>query len=245
MVGPASSEASASLPLWEADLPVLREGVPSPRWAEDAVVSEGLEGELPPPGSEPQPDPREAARAEAERIIARARDGAGDISREAREAAVADLAREQEAILARVLDALRQEVEEQFQAAWQALEVEAARLCAGLVEPIVKRKVAEDDQIVVDTVREGLARMAGARRIEVRVSPDCLAAVAEARDSLVATLPSGVTFELTPDVSISPGGAVLQGTNGSLDLRVEAQAQRVREAAEDLISHDVGPQGEQ
>jgi flagellar assembly protein FliH len=238
MVGPAASEASSSLPLWEADLPILREGVPSPHWAESAVISDSLEDEAPGPPPEPAPAPLEAARAEAERILAGARESAEGIAHEARRAAVADLAREQEAALGRALDALREEVEGQFEAAWQALEVEAARLCASLVEPIVRRKVADDDQIVVDTVREGLARMAGARRIEVRVSPDCLAQVAEARDGLVATLPSGVAFELTADGSVSAGGAVLQGTNGALDLRIEAQVQRVREAAEDMIGRD-------
>lgn len=246
MMPPGPSEAAAEFPLWETGLPILRAGTPSPDWADRALSDDdALATEAPDTSAAPAPDPLpgalEAARAQAEQIVARARQEARDLAEAACREALGALAAEQQEALEAVIELLREDLQARFTAAWEALEQEAAMLCASLVEPVVRRIVAADDQIVVETVREGLSRMSGARSMDVRVSPEAAAALEALRPQLAAALPSGVSFTLTPDASVSPGGALIGSSSGTLDMRIEAQVQRVREAAEALVQGGLPP----
>ena len=240
---PAAPAGEQELLLWERELPeLLRDGTPSGRTASEAAADrpDSPRPHIPPP-LPPAPsseDPATAARdiiakarVEADDIICRARAEAGGVHEAARTSAAQAVALEQHAIGEEVLSLIRDDLTTQFGAKWGELELEAAGLCAELAEKIVRTRIEESDEVVLATVREGLAVLAGARSITIHASPECQAALEVAREALARSMPSEVSIELVPDKSVSPGGVLVRSDMGDIDLQIETQMARLREAA--------------
>ncbi|MCE5216867.1 hypothetical protein LLH03_07520 [bacterium] len=233
--------------LWEEDLPVLSETRRETR-ADTAP--------------EQEPDPAlaaaaakallEQAQGEADRLRSEAEEQAAETladaeervraaETEARDAAAKAVATQAEQTVRELSQVLQEDLAERFQERWQELEREAGRLCIELAESILRRKIADDDQVVVETVRAGLARMSSARDITVRVSPEAEGVLDRARESLRADLPASVSIRVMTDEAISPGGALLTSSHGEMDLRIESQLARLKEAAQQALTQEVRP----
>lgn len=246
---PHPSGAACDLPLWEATLPVLTAAAPAlnrhgPAPAEFHVPGGDLSSRQSVPTA-PAAGPQELvdeARREAERILQEAREQAACAARDATQRALKETAARQAEAFAQIIELIRADLTARLQDALRDLELDAARLCTALAETVCRRKIAEDDEMVVDVVREGLARMAGAREVTLRISPASQEALEAARDTLAGDLPGAVAVTIVPDETISAGGAVLQSANGEIDLRIETQMARLREAAEVALGHE-GAQG--
>lgn len=248
---PHLSRGACDLPLWEATLPVLTPAAP-------ALNRQGLApAEFHAPSGDPCSSPSvptasaagaqelvDEARREAERILQEAREQAACAAREATQRALKETAARQAEAFAQIIELIRADLTARLQDALRDLELDAARLCTALAETVVRRKIAEDDEMVVDVVREGLARMAGAREVTVRISPAAQEALEAARDTLAGDLPGAVAVTIVPDETISAGGAVLQSANGEIDLRIETQMARLREAAEAVLEREAPKGGE-
>ncbi len=222
------------LPLWEAQLPVLVRGLgPGPGEARAGRAS-GAGGQGP-PGEQLRDDALVLAQQEARNILRRAQEEAQAIPEETRRETRRQLTPLLLTGLERALGLIREDLQAQFGARMRETEADAARLCLELAETVIRRKIAEDDSIVVEAVRQGLARIPNARKVVVRVSPRCVAALREAEPELSQDLPFETELEITADESVSPGGAVLQGSSGEVDLQIEAQFARLRRAAEAAI----------
>ena len=231
-------------PLWELGLPILAdiscpdppEPAPNPPPSQATPASESDHGLrlVEEAQAEAQRIVQEA-QAEAERILAHAEAEIQERAQRAQEAAAQALAREQEAILQELWEALRAALMADFERRWTELEEEAARLCLDLAESILRKKIAEDDEVVVRTVREGLASIRGVREVTVRVSPQEERRVREAAVDLLADLPGTVELVIVDDPTVSEGGALVQSSHGEVDLRIDSQLARLRAAAENAL----------
>lgn len=238
-------------PLWEAMLPVLTTAPPPAmnrhvRAPAEFHVTDDRRAGGPAAPAAPEPGPQELvdeARREAQRILEHAREQAARAVQDATQQALKETATRQAEALAHIIELIRADLAAQFQDALRSLELDAARLCTALAETVVRRKIAEDDEVMVEVVREGLARMVGAREITLRVGPEAQEALEAARDTLAGDLPGSISITILPDDSITAGGAVLQSANGEIDLRIETQMARLREAAEAALGRE-GPQEE-
>ena len=104
-----------------------------------------------------------------------------------------------------------------------------------------REKIEDDDAVVVDTVREGMEELRGAKGLVVRIHPSGEGAVTEAREGLASEFPAAGAIEVRVDEGISPGGALIQSANGEIDLRIETQLDRLRRAAESVIGLSAEP----
>jgi flagellar biosynthesis/type III secretory pathway protein FliH len=177
--------------------------------------------------------------AEADRVVDQARQEASAIRERARREGLQEFVEAEVEAFREVMAEVARELSQEFLVRWKGLELEAARLCVDLAANVVRKVVAEDDGVVVETVREGLARIPAARAVTIRVSPDCQAAVAAAAPALAQELLYGVALEVVADDTVAAGGALLQSSNGEVDLLLETQIARLREAAAAAIEREL------
>jgi len=221
------------LSLWEETLPVLAD-------AERPVVDlaslpAGWDADDPPQEEpEPQASPEEIialAQQQAERVVGQAQAQADEIRRATRDAVVQAVAEEQVRALQQAIELVTEDLQHQFHQEMQRIEVEASKLCVDLAERIIRRKIDKDDSIVLETVRTGLAKLNGVKGVTVRVNPQCVEAINQGRSDLAGEVPSATSIQITPEDSISPGGATIHSTTGDIDLQIETQLDRLKKAA--------------
>jgi flagellar biosynthesis/type III secretory pathway protein FliH len=175
------------------------------------------------------------ARAEAERLLSEAEASIQQQTQQAKEAAAQAVARQQEAALRELWETLEGALSAEFDRRWADLEQEAGKLCLDLAESVLRQKLAEDDEVVLRTVRAGLATMPGVREVTVRVSPQEERRVRDIAAELLAELPGTVELTITGDATVGRGGALVQSSHGEVDLRLESQLARLRAAAEGAL----------
>jgi flagellar assembly protein FliH len=159
----------------------------------------------------------ELARAEARRAAVVEGHAAG--AAEAREEAAPIISALRDALTG--IDTLRSEVAEQ-------VERDAIELAVSLAEQIVAGALEVAPERILDIVRGALRRLADRRRITVVVNPEDAPLVAEEFDSLRAELGGVEQGTVQADRRVPRGGALVQTTDGVLDVRVESQLDRVR-----------------
>jgi flagellar assembly protein FliH len=122
----------------------------------------------------------------------------------------------------------------QFQAAaeehMERLERGVAELVSGIVEKVIARKVAADDDIVVDVTREALRQLDDARRLTVIVNPEDEAAVSDHRDEFLQAAGRLEEIRIATDTDIQPGGCLLDSEVGEVDARIQSQLDAIWDA---------------
>lgn len=100
------------------------------------------------------------------------------------------------------------------------MEPEVIRLVLAVAQKVIRREIALDQQIVVETVKESLRRLGGRAVARVRISPIDVEALNEVWHTLT---PLARDIELVPDDRIAPGGCVVESRNGEIDAQVDTQ----------------------
>lgn len=244
-MGQSTTVMDASTPLtpWqerlaELALPTRQTEPPQPTQCAPPAVSH-------PPDTPDADAKREAqeiirqARAAADEILAQAEAGASEVERDARDRAMQAVAQEQQIALERAVGLLHEGLTREFREHLLQLEVDATRLCVVLSEKIIRQHIDDDDETVVRTVREGLDQLAGAGPVTIRVHPDCVGALRDARGRLAGrgALPESITVE--PDDRIDAGGAVLSGSGGEVDLQIGTQVRSLEAAVESALEAEL------
>jgi flagellar biosynthesis/type III secretory pathway protein FliH len=168
------------------------------------------------------PAPVASAKAQAEAIVASA-----EAVREA--ARQEGYAAGREAGLASVtalLAAARAEVDRRAQGA----EAELRRLAVRIAEKILARTLALGPDAVVDVVRGALAAAAERRDLVVRVHPDDVAVVVEARERLLAGAAARAHLAVRADATVGRGGCIVETEVGSIDARLDVQLAAIERA---------------
>ncbi len=242
----SANQVAAPLLHWEENLPILDRAPGGDDDGDHAGLGPGAGNDPRGPGARSraiEEDARHraeetvrAAGVRAEQILQEARGAAATLRADAIRAATDAVAEEQQAAFTEVVGLLRQSVEYELSERWRQLELESARLCVDFAEKVIRRAIAEDDEIVVDTVREGLTQLRATSPVSIHVHPSCIPALEQARAKLAAELAPDVPIIFEPREAVSAGGASLTSANGAVDLQIEAQVARLRQAAETAIT---------
>lgn len=110
------------------------------------------------------------------------------------------------------------------------VEREAVELALALAEKVLGGALQARPEAVVEVVRGALWRVSAQRQITVLVNPADLETL---RDALGELQEQGNDLELRDiqaDPRISVGGALVRTSEGELDVRVQTQLERAREA---------------
>jgi flagellar assembly protein FliH len=190
-----------------------------------------------------------AARDEAERLLADARERAGEIganamqqgwaqgyqqgteeaSREATERFAGEMALAVEALAraAAAMEASRVELE-------TAALTDVVKLAIGIARRVTKRQGVIDPAVLTENLREAVKQLIRRDDVRVAIHPAQREALASAVAQLKIDWPQLEHVEVVEDDSIAPGGCRVSGGQGEIDADLQTQLDRI---AADLIPH--------
>jgi len=170
---------------------------------------------------------------EAERILAEAQAQAQTIVAEAE--AVREAARQQgfeegrQEGLAQVTQTLRDAALIRENARRDAAR-DLSTLAVRIAEKVIGRVLEQQPEVIAHIVAEALEAARHQRDIIVRVNPQDLATIEQARPHLVTLLERAPDLKLRSDPTIGRGGCIVETEVGVIDARLETQLQAIERA---------------
>ncbi|MCL4741884.1 MAG: hypothetical protein KJZ54_06725 [Phycisphaerales bacterium] len=130
-----------------------------------------------------------------------------------------------------------------FEARREGMLVEAKRdvldLAVEIGRRVTKRVARSDPGVAVEQAREAIALVARPTRLRVAVHPDDLSALREAMPSLMERFAGTAHAELRPDPSLDRGSCVVEtDRGGTIDASIGTQLERIAAA----LTGQTGPQ---
>ena len=184
------------------------------------------------------------ARDSAKTILEAARTGAGDVHTQAHEVghdaghakgveAVEDEMEEMLGTMHGLIDMARAERHKIVEGA----EPEIVKLAMGIAERIIHKSVEVDREVVIAMTKAAISQLVDRESITVRVNPIDLERMKQHRDSVLA-LGETKHMRVIEDQRVDPGGVIVETDSGTLDAKVATQveeAKRVLNLSEDEI----------
>lgn len=122
-----------------------------------------------------------------------------------------------------LLRSLAQRLDEAWTTLHETVEEEVKALAFAIATKIVQRAGDENRQLVLDQVRSALAHIRDSGVVRILVHPQDVGTVESAQDCLGHACDRPVTFVVTGDPSVSPGGCLVQTTSRLVDASLESQ----------------------
>jgi len=174
------------------------------------------------------------ARGEAEEIIAEARQQAARLQQETEqhiEQLLAQLAGQEAAKVREEqtarFEAAAEELLERFQQAadmtLENLGAQVGALAAGVAGKVIHRKVAADDEIILDAVAEALRQLSDIKRLRIVLNPADQPVVSGHQQALLRQVGQLDSVEIVSDEAIERGGCLLDSDRGEVDGRISSQ----------------------
>ncbi|QEG42733.1 FliH/SctL family protein [Roseimaritima ulvae] len=185
----------------------------------------------------------EQAQEQAQQILADARQQAQEITKKAhREGLAAGMAEARKTVDQDVAQQVQTQVQERLgvleqtarelsesQAEWlQSFAQTLTDLGLGIAEKIIKQRLQNDPQIVLDWTEQALRHARSARSLVVAVHPETLVQLGQPLEALLQA--SGVPEDarLEPDESLEPHGVVVRQLGGSIDAQLSSQLENLQ-----------------
>jgi flagellar assembly protein FliH len=110
-------------------------------------------------------------------------------------------------------------------------EQDIVRLAVAIAERIVRREVQINPQLLVSVARSAARQLGDKAVATIRLQPDDLATVVAQRESS----PESGPIRLAADLSLPPGGCIVESALGSIDASLDAQ---IREVLRELLGDE-------
>lgn len=209
-----------------------------PRPFEEPELSESFVDVMP-----PAPDPqliaeeiRQQAEADAALLLAQARADAEVLRQQAYDEGLAEgraAAEQENAGFVTAANALLDEINDERDDFFTRSETELVTLAVVIAEKVLAQQLAVKPDTVVDITRTHMKRIRERETLRVRVHPDDLALLAEARPQLLGEIDGVRELQLFEDRRVGRGGVILEGPGGTFDARFTAQLDVIRRALAD------------
>ena len=179
-------------------------------------------------------DPREEARRQAEGILARARAEAEALRERARaegleqgRAEALEAVRREAAERAERLEALIRELSGYKPRLYQEARRQVVELVLSLVEKLLGPLTEDLSGVVVRVVERALQVLADRETVTIRVHPEDLQAVLEAKPQLLETFDGIRQLAVVEDPAVHRGGCQIQTPTAEIDARLETQLEEI------------------
>jgi len=210
-------------------------------WSAPELAGSDLGGLVPAPGQDPVEQAIARAQAQAAALLQGARAEAEQIRHRAREEGLAEaaaaLAREREQLAAQQTAAIA-EINGERERFYRDAEPELLKLSFAIAEKIIGREVSEHPELVLDLIRKSLKRIKDKSKLGIRVNPDDLQLVREARAELLASVDGVEKIEVSDDRRVGRGGCIIESPNGTLDARAATQLRELERSMAKVASHE-------
>ena len=131
--------------------------------------------------------------------------------------------------LLKKLDKVLFELEEAQKQIYQMAEREAVELSIAIAKKIVGKELTVNKTLIINTIREALKKVDGHGKIKVKVNPQELGCVVEAKETIKYGFKSMDKIQFESDENVTLGGCVIQTNIGEIDARIEKQLEVIEE----------------
>jgi flagellar assembly protein FliH len=107
---------------------------------------------------------------------------------------------------------------------WRNQTVE---LAARIAEKLVRREMADENELLRVWLEESLVAMRDVRDVRVIVNPDDFAIAGRFLQTLAKSIPQANTVEVLPDPEVKLGGCIVRSSHGLIDQQLESQLARL------------------
>ncbi|HEX2949674.1 MAG TPA: FliH/SctL family protein [Armatimonadota bacterium] len=138
--------------------------------------------------------------------------------------------------LTAVIDGVNTERDEAF----SRVEADLVRLSTTIAEKLITQQLTIQPDIIVNMVRTHMKYIREREVVRVRVNPEDLPILMEAKPSLLADVDGVRDIQLYDDRRIGRGSMVIEAESGSLDARLPSQIEIVTKALDEALEvpHD-------
>lgn len=175
----------------------------------------------------------EEARDEAEALVEAANGEADSIRtsayQEAREMALRELDQERAAFAETASQTLA-DMNRQLDEFWVSIEPELLKLAVDIARKIVHREIADDSEVVLNTVKIALHQLRDRQSLKIRVNPAEYELLREHKDEIMSSCDGMRSLEIVEDRRVEQGGCLIESDNGNLDARIETQLKEIERA---------------
>lgn len=181
------------------------------------------------------------AQAAAAALLQQARDEAERLRAHARDAGLAEAQatlEQERARLAAQLEAAQAEINAERERFLSQAEPEILKLSFAIAEKIIAQEVSQRPEIVVGIIRKSIRRIKDKTGLRLRVNPEDLQLVREARADLIASVDGVEHMEVTDDRRVGRGGCVVESASGTLDARIATQLRELERTIAQAASHE-------
>ncbi len=105
----------------------------------------------------------------------------------------------------------------------QKIEKLILSLALEIARKIVKREIEEDDNFIVNQVREAVKRIVGVEKIKLRVNPEDEKLIRELKPEILQMIDSSGDVIIEADPGIERGGCIIESELGNVDVRLGTQ----------------------
>ncbi len=124
-----------------------------------------------------------------------------------------------------LMDSIQRVLVHQSAATEQAL----FRFALGVAEQIIRREVAQDKEILLSIMKDGIRKIVGVERMKIRVNPADLEYVHEKKQTIQSVSDSLREIVFDGDPSVEPGSCAIESDIGNVDARIVSQLEQVRD----------------
>ncbi len=134
-------------------------------------------------------------------------------------------------------------VRAQREAMFAAAEPEMVRLALDVAERVVHTEVGSNPNVVVENVRQAVARVLAREVVTLRVNPADIEVIRHHRDAIVAS--SDIEhLRVVEDQRVDRGGVLVETESGTIDAKITTQLREARRAIVNDDSIALGPSAE-
>lgn len=183
------------------------------------------------------------AQEQAAQILADAQQQAKEISKTAhREGLASGLAEARKTVDQEVAQQVQTEVQERLgvleqttrqlaeqQSEWlQSFAQSLTELGLGIAEKVIRQRLQQEPQIVLDWTEQALRHARSARSLVVAVHPETLVQLGQPLEALLQAAGVPEDARLEPDESLEPHGVVVRQLGGSIDAQLSSQLESLQ-----------------
>lgn len=108
-------------------------------------------------------------------------------------------------------------------------ERQIINLVMTMVEKVVKKLTLEDQNVVVNNIKEALELVRGAMKVYIHVHPDDYAFTMEFKEELIAMIEGNPSVKFLENPSIGRGGVFIETDVGEIDATISTQLNEIQE----------------
>jgi flagellar assembly protein FliH len=120
-------------------------------------------------------------------------------------------------------------IETAKQAFLQHWEQNAVKMVMAIAERVIDRHLPELPDVPLRLLRETLELAAGSTSLRIRLNKADYVALKPQIDLLIQEMIRSVPTEIVSDVSVSPGGCIIETPQGTIDNRIESRIARIEQ----------------